>query len=159
MALHSKQDCLLVASFLIAWCCCILWMSQETECSEKDGWCLPETIDKCRVLVTAHFASSTLHASTGTGYQLQSSVNIAVEWTLFCILQLLTASKPELLVYGVYSCKTAAYIPFSFRMVRRYKTSYYDDCLSEFLKNCFSFLHLQHLGAHLAIKMAVWPVN
>lgn len=39
---------------------------QETECSEKDGWCLPETIDKCRILVTAHITSSTLQASTGT---------------------------------------------------------------------------------------------
>lgn len=39
---------------------------QETEYSEKDGWCLPETIDKCRGLVTAHFASSALRSSAGT---------------------------------------------------------------------------------------------
>ena len=47
-----------------------LWMSQETDCLEKDGWCQPETIDKCRVLVTAHVTSSALQASTVTGYKV-----------------------------------------------------------------------------------------
>jgi len=60
---------------------CVLLMTKETECLEKDGWCLPETIDKCRVLITGYFVSSTLQARTGTGYYF-NYVDIANERTL-----------------------------------------------------------------------------